>query len=161
MAILTLTSGQRAALQRIADTTSDPNEGFWTRGCRDGRAHARTRLADALSGRDADEIEDGLDAMDAECDLFDGEFYDGFLSIVRDVRAVTYPVSSRWALWSEDEPARLLDLISYDTGPVTEARAREGLGRAVVPITGRLEAIDQARLNELRKTHPNQQGARS
>lgn len=60
--------------------------------------------------------------------------------------------SRAWALWSTGDPARLLDLISYDTGPVTEARAREGLGRAVVPLDGRLEAIDQTRLTELRKT---------
>jgi len=62
------------------------------------------------------------------------------------------PVSSWWALWSEDDPPRLLDLITYDTGPVTEAQARAGLGRAVVPLTGTLEAIDRARLTELRET---------
>jgi len=61
-------------------------------------------------------------------------------------------LSSAWALWSQDEPPLLLDLITYDTGPVTEAQARAGLGRAVVPLTGTLEAIDQTRLNELRQT---------
>lgn len=62
-------------------------------------------------------------------------------------------LSSWWALWSVDEPPRLLDLITYDTGPVTEAQARAGLGRAVVPLTGRLEAIDRARLEQLRRDH--------
>ncbi|HZP49645.1 hypothetical protein [Actinocrinis sp.] len=60
-------------------------------------------------------------------------------------------LSSWWALWSED--GRLLDLITYDTGPVTEAQARDGLGRAVVPLTGTLEAIDRARLEQLRRDH--------
>ena len=69
-------------------------------------------------------------------------------------------LSSWWALWSETVPPRLLDLITYDTGPVTEAQARTGLGQAVVPLTGTLEAIDQTRLNELRAAHPDQQGAR-
>jgi hypothetical protein len=64
-------------------------------------------------------------------------------------RALDEPRSRFWALWSVD--GRLLDLITYDTGPATAARAREGLGRAVVPLTGRLEPIDQARLTQLRK----------
>jgi|SRR6185437_2120999 len=112
-------------------------------------------------------VRDAVEVLRVERDPAADSAYDqgwrvGLSSAIKRIEAALYGaelMSSWWALWSED--GRLLDLITYDTGPVTEAQARAGLGRAVVPLTGRLEAIDRARLNELRATYPNQQGARS
>lgn len=60
-------------------------------------------------------------------------------------------VSSWWALWSTHVPERLLKLVEYDDRPRTEAEARADLREPVVPLTGRLEPIDRARLERLRK----------
>ena len=60
------------------------------------------------------------------------------------------PTSRFWAVWSTHAPERLLKLVEYDR-PRTEAEALADLPEPVVPLTGRLEAIDRARLMELRK----------
>lgn len=60
-------------------------------------------------------------------------------------------VSHAWAVWSLTAPERLLELVQYEQ-PISESEARAGLREPVVPLTGRLEAIDEARLHELRET---------
>jgi hypothetical protein len=73
------------------------------------------------------------------------------LALVEKQLAVFYGEASRyWAVWSEDE--RLLELLEYDDRPRTEAEARADLREPVVPLTGRLELIDRARLTQLRET---------
>lgn len=68
-------------------------------------------------------------------------------------RALDAPRSRYWAVWSTHAPARLLKLMEYDDRPRTEAEARADLPEPVVPLTGGLEPIDRARLEQLRETY--------
>jgi hypothetical protein len=64
------------------------------------------------------------------------------------------PTSRYWAVWSETEPPRLLDLIQFDDRPRTEAEVRAGFDEDTAPDQpARLEAISKQRHAELETTY--------
>jgi hypothetical protein len=87
---MNLTDTQRAELCRIADGSSDTNQGAWTSAFRGGRADARGRLSAVLDAGDGDAFEDAAIEMDADAcwHEYTSEYGSGWLSVLADVRRV-------------------------------------------------------------------------